>query len=553
MSEPPKQPDKSGEEKSGKISLPGRSDESEIIYPRIEKFKREVPSWVFDHIAELSKNARTIHTVYVVFLIYCALTVITTPDRKIILDEQARLPIVNLDVPFSGFVSIAPLIAIFIFVYFQLHVQVIKRKICELYLKCDPVDRGRLYPWILNMAEESEEGFFGKLQRATASVSLWLLLLVVLFLLTAFTTQKRDVNLSVYVWVVSFTGSCLVILFWCRYQAIPGNVPTASKETSRFRELFGELECPLDMQKLAVAVLIFMLYGYLILVIAYQETARPKWLEVDLSYQVLIKEQKPEYGIYWVDMRGFHLERAHLESSVLIKADLRKAFLDKANLELSNLSDANLTGANLSEANLTQSNLSNANLSGAKLLKANLTQSIFTNTILNGVDLSGAILNCTDLRSAELSGAIFKGAFLINAKLKAEKLGDELCTAATLFGADLGGSQRVAEKCPWLLDQPIPEDEAPKASYPDLKIYQSSGNSNQPVYDRAGEYRSKYSTTHLVYRDSNRAKVSLMRLTVARKPSSDKPYLIKEYLTEVSVPCQRAMNTKRTIREFAKR
>src|ERR1700761_5420496 len=86
------------------VIFPRPEELSEIIYPRIEDLqsgeKQEAPDWVLENIAELSKHARTVHAFYVSFLLYCALTILSTPDRKIILDEQAHLPIINLDVPF---------------------------------------------------------------------------------------------------------------------------------------------------------------------------------------------------------------------------------------------------------------------------------------------------------------------------------------------------------------------------------------------------------------------------------------------------------------------
>lgn len=48
---------------------------------------------LLDNIAEASKNARRIYLIYIGFLVYCALTVVSTSDRQMILNEPAHLPI----------------------------------------------------------------------------------------------------------------------------------------------------------------------------------------------------------------------------------------------------------------------------------------------------------------------------------------------------------------------------------------------------------------------------------------------------------------------------
>ena len=62
----------------------------------------QAPDWLFDNIAEASKNARRIYLLYIGALAYFALTVFTTPDRRIFFNEPTRLPIVNLEVSFNA-------------------------------------------------------------------------------------------------------------------------------------------------------------------------------------------------------------------------------------------------------------------------------------------------------------------------------------------------------------------------------------------------------------------------------------------------------------------
>jgi len=83
--------------------------------------KPKVPNSLIDNIAEASKNARKIYLLFIGVLAYSALTVVSTSDRRIILNEPARLPVINLDVSLDGFFILAPILSIFIFFYFQLY------------------------------------------------------------------------------------------------------------------------------------------------------------------------------------------------------------------------------------------------------------------------------------------------------------------------------------------------------------------------------------------------------------------------------------------------
>ena len=103
-----------------------------------------------------------------------------------------------------------------------------------------------------------------------------------------------------------------------------------------------------------------------------------------MSYQELVNEKNEAYDtLYWVDLRGVHLEGENLTGAILKKADLtdailtnahlsssylQKARLDSAQLQGANLSDAQLQGADLIGARLDSADLSNAQIQGAKNL-----------------------------------------------------------------------------------------------------------------------------------------------------------------------------------------
>ncbi len=107
---------------------------SESKSQKANETRPEAPNWLLDNIAEASKNARKIYLLYIGFLAYCALTVVSTTDRQIVLNEPARLPIINVEVALNGFFLLSPLLAIFVFIYFQIYLNKLKRLTDDLRL-----------------------------------------------------------------------------------------------------------------------------------------------------------------------------------------------------------------------------------------------------------------------------------------------------------------------------------------------------------------------------------------------------------------------------------
>ncbi len=77
------------------------------VKPTAKKTKRPkpaAPDWLLDNIAEaFKKRPQEFTWLYIGFLAYCALTVVSTTDRQIVLNEPAKLPIINVEVALNGF------------------------------------------------------------------------------------------------------------------------------------------------------------------------------------------------------------------------------------------------------------------------------------------------------------------------------------------------------------------------------------------------------------------------------------------------------------------
>jgi hypothetical protein len=313
--------------------------------PSEKEKKPAPPGWLIENIAEASKNARKIYLIYVAVLAYCALTVVSTTDRQIILNETARLPLVNLDVSLIGFFIIAPLLTIFVFIYFQLYLNRVNRLILDLRTNYLPVEKRRLYPWLLNFAEDPDPGFTGILQNVIVRFSLWWSLPIVLILFSFWFVKKHDPILSYVIGLTPIFGTLIVLYFWFHYEAVQYKL---RPERTKFQRFIGK----------SVLAYFVIIYEIVLLSLIIPESNKGSVVGVDLSYQKLVTEPDVDYeGLYWANLNGFHLEGANLISTVLKRADLRRAHLQNAYLGGANLQEADLWDANLQEAKPTSGTL----------------------------------------------------------------------------------------------------------------------------------------------------------------------------------------------------
>ncbi len=425
-----------------------------ISEPSKNQKKQEPPDWLVENIAEASKNARRIYLLYGSFLAYCAVTVAGTSDRQIILNETARLPLLNVDVSLTGFFTVGPLAAIFFFIYLQLYVTRIKGLVADLRTNYGQIEKRRLYPWILNIAEDPEPGFIGRLQRGFAQFSLWWLLPMVLMLFAFWFVKKHDPILSYVVGALPILGTLIVLYFWCHYEDIQ------YKSKFKIGQVLGFILNERGKTILASIVLIFEIFLLLFIIPWAMKGGKydflKPWICVDLSYQVLVTKPEEEYpNIYWLDLRKAHLEGADLTSAILKRADLRDAYLRQANMSYLNLEGANLMDAELQGANLWYAELQGvdlrfaelqgavlpyAKLQGANLMAANLQGAKLWYAELQGVDLTYAKLQGAVLRGANLQGAVLRGANLQGVDLENAKLQGANLWQANLQGAVLRGS-----------------------------------------------------------------------------------------------------------------
>ncbi len=374
-------------------------------------------NYLIENIKEVSKISQKIYLLYNGLLLYCVLTLIGTSDRDIVLNTGVHLPILNVNVSLYGFFIIAPLIAIYIFIYLQLYLNRLQGLKYELPKKYALKGKRVLYPWILNIAEDPDSGTIGKLQKNIAKFSLWWTLPVFLILFAFWVVKKHDLILSYIIGAMPILGTFIVLYFSCQYEDIQEK---CKYKISNIRRLYIKNTGKIFL--ISIVLIYFILFNFFIIPCAMEggrfEFLR-HWICIDLSYQKLANEPTVDYKyIPWVFLRDVHLEGANLKGTVLKRADLKNAHLQKAEM----------SGVNLEEANLWK-----ANLQGVNLFKA----------VLRGADLAEADLKGSILQEADLRGVINLGV-------------KQLSHAKTLYKTelDLELMDQIKKDYPHLLERP---------------------------------------------------------------------------------------------------
>jgi hypothetical protein len=328
----------------------------------------QAPDWIIGNIAEASKGAQQVFFIFVSLLSYCAITITATADRQIILNSTVQLPLLNSTVSLDGFFIVGPFVSMLVFAYLQLYLQRLKGLIHQLK-QYGPIEARRLYPWALTIAEDPEPGSVGLLQQAITAFCLWWLLPLVLLLFAAWSIKKHSLLLSYTVASLPLLGLLEVVYFWSKYGG-------------RGRWL------GLSRSMLSLSLVVIMASTILQTYVIPDATlggiraltnSQPgntvaerwraflhSWTCVDLSYQVLVSEQKKEYDTLWVDLEGVHLEGANLDHTILKLANLKNAYLQGANLHSTTLRGALLDGGNFQDCQMAGLDLSYAKFHSVK-------------------------------------------------------------------------------------------------------------------------------------------------------------------------------------------
>ncbi len=150
------------------------------------------------------------------------------------------------------------------------------------------------------------------------------------------------------------------------------------------------------------------------------------------------------------DLREARLYRARLHKAILDRADLRDAVLTEAGMSFVSLRDADLSGAELNGMFSVGADLRGAVLRGVRHHVQRLfyadgrgldaTSAEMASAQCNGADFGGAVFRGAVLTGANLIRTGFEGADLSGANLAKADLEEALFRDAVLDGADLRGA-----------------------------------------------------------------------------------------------------------------
>jgi hypothetical protein len=401
--------------------------------------KTEVPNDILKGISDISQSASYAYVLYLSFLAYCTLTILATTDSHIIRNDTTVLPLIGINVPFSIFFRAAPLIAVGLFIYFEMYHNRMTGMLNEAPRNYAPVDKSKLYPWLVTLGEQPDPGFIGWLERLIVTFSLWWTLPIVLWLFAIWTLRRHALSDCIFIAVVNVLGTAFVFSFWRRYR------PSAS---------FGRylvLSVATMSQAGLLGLLIFVILKGYPGVNYFKTPPSSTWVAAARSYTAVDMRYTDFSDVH--SLQGTHLEGAQLESAIFGGVDLSYVSMQNANLILADLENTDLTkavldGADLMQARLAHSQMSSATLTGAYMLNANLN-----NASAAGVNFQNAELTGADLRSVDLGGADLEGANLQGAK---HLTLDQLGAVCTLYQAQIDDQilSGLKNKYPKLLQKP---------------------------------------------------------------------------------------------------
>lgn len=175
---------------------------------------------------------------------------------------------------------------------------------------------------------------------------------------------------------------------------------------------------------------------------------------IDLSGADLRQAKLTQARISFADLRSVDFSGADMGGCYLMGANLRGASLKRARLPGLSLLYVDAEGADFSGSDLTGAHLFGADLRNARLEGSIIKNSRLTRAVFAGADLRGADLQGANFLQADLRGASFEGANLVDA---VDLTSDQLLTVKSLYGARMGPDllKRVQERCPALLEKPV--------------------------------------------------------------------------------------------------
>ena len=402
-----------------------------------EEGKPEAPDWLFENITEASKLARRIYLVYISFLLYTAVTAAGITDRQLLLNENVTLPILKTTMPLTGFCVLAPLVCLFLYLYFQLYVHRIDGIVGQLEADYSPLPKRRLYPWMINIAANPEPGMMGHLQRIVVDLSGWALLLSVLYLFWFSVRRGQHRGVTLYVGVIVL----IALTLWLMLHTAKRRRIMAEKQTAR-RFRFSRITS-FRTAGIVILLFLFVTVSMDLLALFGKESLvffGPFRKHYDFSFQSLSSQPSVETELpYWLYLRLARLQGARLLHTNLRRTDLSHARLTRAQGDSANFTGCNFFSAWLDQCTFRGTLIDSVVLDSAILRASDLSQAKIRNSSLKWADMRDVNLSYANLRGSDLYNAVLDSAILLGADLSFVKnlTADMLSKTKTLYQATI--------------------------------------------------------------------------------------------------------------------
>lgn len=396
----------------------------------------EAESCQSQNIAAAAKHARNVLLLFLGFLVYWCLTIIDVSDHRIILDKTVRLPLLELELGRDLYFILTPLLAILIYTYLQLSIYQVTSLLSGLKINNSSPEKVYLYPWMLNLSETSESGFFDFIQRFFTWLFLWASLPMVMLFNAFWYLRTHELFLSHIVGATAALGSLVVFCFWRRH----------GKSRRKRSILKWFARWGIIALVLMIEVCLFLYFipnaqkGNIPGKFGQNPLGRSlvRLVRIDLSHQRLVSEPSVEYhGSFLEDFKRVRLEGAILQNTVLKRADLRGAHLRGAKMQYSVLEDADLRFSDLRYSNLICAKAARADFSGAQMRTIFLRDADLKGACFRRANMVHARMAYADLRGAELALANMENAILFHSNLQEADLWEANLRNCKLIKADL--------------------------------------------------------------------------------------------------------------------
>jgi len=419
-----------------------------------------------NYAADVSRN------VYIVFLLvgaYIGVGVAGTSDEQLLRVSAATLPLLNVQVPITGFYRFVPWGLVLLHLNLLLQLALLARKLHVFDARAGKTrpdeenalrERLNTFPFAQMLIGPQQGGIMRLVQLLIVWITIIVLplglllwvqfgylpyhdsdvlwehlaticvdaLILILFL---YMIESHPIDKWTRRWRTHFSGG-MVVLTITALVAISASILTMVKTPPAEQGDVGE-----------PAFFVFSIDNKLEIV---EKVLTANELSAELVNALKGDDSATEEmlkKVLGLELQGRDLRSANLSYSVLPKVNLHQAKLIGVDLSYARLPEANLVGAKLEGATLTGAQLQRADLTGAFLQGAYLTNARLLNAKLNDAKLHGTDLHHADLSGAHLIGATIENADLDNATLnwailKYATLRDVKLRSAKLIGADLG-------------------------------------------------------------------------------------------------------------------